>query len=350
MVAPEDSNNVKALVWEAARSMAIRDVAEPEAQPGEVVIEVHCAGICGSELSGYLGHNALRVPPLVMGHEFAGNVVAVGDGVAQSHPELTLGRAVTANPMTWCGECVYCKRGLNHLCVRRKLIGAHRPGAYAQRVSAPANVVVALPDGMPLRTAALAEPTGVALRIASVSGAQPGDSVLIVGAGPIGLLALQALHLRGVKSVFISDLDRERLAMGEALGGIPLHPQDTDVVQSVRAATDGLGAAATIDAVGAAVTRATCVAATASAGTLVLSGLHEETSAIPAAEIIRREIVLRGCFCYLPSDIVDAVALLHAGKIRLDPWIVEAPLGDGGPWFERLIGSPGAVSKVLLYP
>ena len=337
---------MKALVWEAARSMAIREVAEPEPAAGEVVIEVHCAGICGSELSGYLGHNALRVPPLVMGHEFAGTIVALGQGVT----EYALGQKVTVNPMTWCGVCVHCAHGRNQLCVRRSLIGAHRPGAYARRVAVPESALVPLPVDMPLHQAALAEPTAVGLRIARLAGDVENRTVLVVGAGPIGLLALQALKRRGAGVVFVSDLDHARLAMAADLGGVPLHPGESDVVQAVRAVTDGLGAAVSIDAVGTGTTRGTCVAATISGGTVILSGLHEETSAIPAADIIRRELTLIGSFCYLPQDMHEAVALLHAGAIRLEPWIVEAPLEEGGAWFERLVGAPGAVSKVLLFP
>ncbi len=105
-----------------------------------------------------------------------------------------------------------------------------------------------------------------------------------------------------------------------------------------------------VDAVGAAATRASCVSATRSAGTLILSGLHEETSAMPAAEIIRREITVRGSFCYTRENFAAAIAALQSGSIRLDPWIVEAPLEDGGAWFDRLIDAPGAVAKVLLIP
>src|SRR5512138_883990 len=115
---------MKALVWEAPRVMAMREQAEPVAKPGEVVLKVAYAGICGSELSGYLGHNALRVPPLVMGHEFAGQIAALGAGAAERNPALRVGMPVTINPLAYCGECEYCKRGLNQLCVNRKLIGA----------------------------------------------------------------------------------------------------------------------------------------------------------------------------------------------------------------------------------
>ncbi len=126
---------MKALVWEAPRVMAMRDRPEPSAQADEVVVKVAFAGICGSELGGYLGHHALRIPPLVMGHEFAGQIVAIGEEARQRIPTLSIGQLVTAHPLAYCGHCEFCKQGLNQLCTARKLIGVHLPGAYSEYVS-----------------------------------------------------------------------------------------------------------------------------------------------------------------------------------------------------------------------
>jgi threonine dehydrogenase-like Zn-dependent dehydrogenase len=328
--------------------MVLREQAVPEPKDGEVVIRVAYAGICGSELSGYLGHNALRVPPLVMGHEFAGEIAALGPA-AEAHG-LALGHLVTVNPLTSCGRCGYCARGLNHLCPERKLIGAHRPGAYAEYVAVPAETVVPLPAGVSLRTGALAEPAAVAVRIGELAGPLAGEGALVVGAGPIGLLALQVLRAHGAERVFIADLDEARLAMGAELGGEPIDPRTADVTKAVRAATDGQGVPVAVDAVGAAPTRAACIGGVQSGGTVILTGLHEESSVMPAADIIRREVIVRGAFAYTLANFADAVTLLAGGALRLDPWIVEAPLADGGRWFDRLIGAPGAVAKVLLVP
>ena len=341
---------MKALVWEAPRTLNLREVPEPEPAPDEVVITVDCAGICGSELGGYLGHNALRVPPLVMGHEFAGTITAVGAEVGGRFPELKTGTRATANPMTWCEHCVFCRQGRQQLCRNRRLVGAHRPGAYAEQVAVPAHVVLPLPQSLPFRLAALAEPTAVALRIATHAGDVNDATVLIAGAGPIGLLAIQTLRLAGASTLVVTDLDPARRSMAADLGALALDPRETNVVQAVRDLTDGLGAAVSVDAVGATATRADCVAATASGGTLVLSGLHEETGPMPAADIIRREITVQGSFCYSPADVANSLPLLEDGRIRLDPWIVDAPLGDGGKWFDRLIDAPGDVAKVLLRP
>src|SRR3954453_18982995 len=112
---------MRALVWEAPRTMNMREQPDPVAQPGEAVLKIAFAGICGSELSGYLGHNALRVPPLIMGHEFAGEIVALGADAQARNPQLHTGQLVTANPLGYCGVCAFCARGLNQLCIARKL-------------------------------------------------------------------------------------------------------------------------------------------------------------------------------------------------------------------------------------
>jgi threonine dehydrogenase-like Zn-dependent dehydrogenase len=341
---------MQSLVWEAPRTMAMREQAQPLVEPGEALVKVAYVGICGSELSGYLGHNALRVPPLVMGHEFAGELAALGAEAAARHPALRPGQAVTVNPLAYCGTCFFCARGDNHLCANRKLIGAHRPGAYTQYVAVPAEMVLPLPAGLSPRLGALTEPVAVAVRIGELAGPLAGEAALVVGAGPIGLLALQALKAQGAATVFIADLDPARLAMGAALGGEPLDPRAASLPQVVKAATGGLGVPVSVDAVGAAVTRASCVSATRSGGTVILTGLHEETSAMPAAEIIRREIIVRGCFAYSPANFSDALQRLAQGEFRLDPWIIEAPLAEGGRWFDRLIDAPGDVAKVLLVP
>ena len=293
---------MRTLVWEGPRLMAMREQALPELQPGEALVKVAFAGICGSELSGYLGLNALRVPPLVMGHEFAGELVALGTAAQARNPGMALGQKVTVNPLSYCGTCDYCLRGDNHLCLLRKLIGAHRPGAFAEYVTAPAEMLLPLPAGVSLRNGALTEPAAVAVRIGEMAGRVDGEAALVLGAGPIGLLALQVLRAKGAAPVFIADLDAARLNMGTELGGETLDPRAVNVAQAVRAATGGQGVPVAVDAVGTAVTRAGCVSATRSGGTVVLTGLHEETSSLPVAEVIRREIVLRGCFAYSPAN------------------------------------------------
>ncbi len=342
------SESMPALVWEAPRRMALHTQSLPTLQADEVLIKVAFAGICGSELSGYLGHNALRVPPLVMGHEFSGEIVARGEAVTD--PQLALGTPVTANPMVYCGECDYCQSGRQSLCVQRRLVGAHRPGAFAGYVSIPARQVLPLPENVSLVDGALAEPVACAARIVELAGVGRGETVFVAGAGTIGLLTLQILLHQGAGRVFITDVDALRLAAAGELGGEALNPRAVEVVKTVREATGKRGVAASVDAVGLALTREQCVSATCTGGTLILSGLHEETSAMPVADMIRREIVARGCFAYSRANFAYAVQLLAQGAVRLSPWVVTAPLAEGGQWFDRLVEGASGAAKILLTP
>jgi 2-desacetyl-2-hydroxyethyl bacteriochlorophyllide A dehydrogenase len=344
-------DTMQALVWEAPRQMNLRTLPVPVPAPDEVLVKVAYVGICGSELSGFLGHNALRVPPLVMGHEFSGVVAAAGQNAQDYNSLLSQGQAVTANPMVYCGQCSYCLAGENHLCIHRKLIGAHRPGAFARYLAVPAWMVQPLPEGLPLRTGALSEPLACAVRVSRWAGDVNGQIALIAGAGAIGLFSLQTLLLNGAAQVFISDTDTDRRNAAQALGGTALDPGTVDVVKTVREATRNHGVVVAVDAVGKAITRQQCISSVRSGGTVVLSGLHEETSSMPVAEVIRREITLQGCFCYTPHDFQASVELLAAGKVGLGEWVVEAPLSEGGIWFERLSAEkPEGVAKVLLTP
>lgn len=341
---------MQALVWEAPKTVNIRTQDIPTPADNEVQIRVAYAGICGSELGGYLGHNALRVPPLVMGHEFSGTITAVGSDAQSINSAASEGQSVTVNPLDYATDCPYVAKGLNHLSPTRSLVGAHRPGAYAEYVTVPAKLVSALPETLGLREGSLTEPVACGIRIGELAGDVADQDCLIIGAGPIGLLALQCLLINGAKRVFVADLDQERLAMATALGGQSIDPASDDLIATVQSMTDGYGVPLSVDAVGTGGTRTQCIAATRPKGRVILTGLHEEVSEIPAADVIRREIDLRGSFAYSPANFAEAIVWLAEGKIRLDPWIVEAPLDEGGAWFDRLIDAPGNVSKVLLVP
>lgn len=341
---------MKALVWESPRQMNIREVADPEPGPEDVVIKVAYSGICGSELGGYLGHNALRKPPLVMGHEFSGEIVAMGPQATQYNAGLAVGQQVTVNPLVYCNRCRHCLAGRQNLCTQRWIVGIHYPGSYADLVKVPASAVHPLPNGLRLEHAALTEPLACAVRATKLAACTPHDRVLIIGLGPIGLLTLQAVQASGVTEVFASETDPDRRAIGEHFQVRVIDPRTTDVVSLVRAETDGLGVDVVIDAVGATQTRQQSIAAVASGGRVVWIGLHEEESEVPANLVVRQEVNLQGSFAYTPRDFQDALHWLAAGRIQIDPWLMEAPLSEGQAYFERLLSHPGMVAKILLTP
>jgi 2-desacetyl-2-hydroxyethyl bacteriochlorophyllide A dehydrogenase len=340
---------MKALIYEGPRLMNMRDVPEPTPGPDEVLIQVAYSGICGSELSGYLGQNTLRRPPLIMGHEFSGTIVALGDLAVAYNPVLAIGQRVTVNPLGYCGYCRYCMGGRHQLCPRRELLGAHRPGSFAAFVTAPARGVHPLPDNISMEHAALTEPMACALHAAQIAGCSALDRAVVIGLGPIGLLTLQVLKSFGVTLICATDTDPDRRAMGAHFGVTTLDPLAEDVARYVQNTTDGLGADVIFDAVGMQATRHQSIDLVATAGRVVLIGLHEEQSAIPINPIIRREISLLGSFSYTPNIFAEALAWLSAARIEIDPWLLKAPLAEGRACFERLLGQPGPVAKILLY-
>ncbi len=340
---------MQALVWEGPRQMNMREVATPEPAIDEVLIRVAYSGICGSELGGYLGHNSLRVPPLIMGHEFSGEIVSLGENAATINLKLATGQQVTVNPLISPPWSKAALRGRHNLTLPRNILGIHRPGSYAEYVTAPASNVYPLPVGMSLEHAALTEPLGCALRAARLSGATATDRVLITGLGPIGLLTLLAVKAMGVQTIIATDTDADRIAIGRHFGVQVLNPLQDKVVQTVREVTNGDGVDVAIDAVGATATRRECLDAVRGGGKVIFTGLHDEESNIQANLLIRNEINVQGSFAYTPLDFEDAFQWLAEGRIEIDPWLLKAPLSDGGACFERLLSKPGPVAKILLH-
>lgn len=340
---------MQALVWEGPRQMVMRDVEQPTPAPNEVLVKVAYSGICGSELGGYLGHNSLRKPPLIMGHEFSGEIVAMGDQAADLKPGLSVGTRVTVNPILhdpWARAALQGRQNLNRT---RQIIGIHRPGSYAHYVTAPAVNTYALPDHLSLEHAALTEPLACALRAAKLSGATATSRVLITGLGPIGLLTLQVLKQAGVRMLIATDTDPDRRAIGEHFGVSVLDPRTDDVVETVRDQTEGEGVDCAVDAVGATPTRRECIQAVSWGGTVVFAGLHDEESNLQANYIIRSEITIKGSFAYTTLDFEDALHWLADGRLEIDPWLLHAPLSEGGACFERLLNKPGPIAKILLH-
>jgi threonine dehydrogenase-like Zn-dependent dehydrogenase len=329
---------MKALVYEGPHQMIMRDVPVPAVQPDEVLIRVAYSGICGSELSGFEGKNALRKPPLIMGHEFTGTIAALGDTVQKSYPDLSPGLPVTVNPLISCSHCPYCQIERPQLCPNRKLLSASLPGSNAEYVTVRADAIYPLPHGMSLTTGSLTEPAACAVHAASLI--QPAENALVVGAGPIGLLVIEALQQRGFNTIYCADLNSERLAMAESLGA-----------QSVRL-DDQFHEKVTVsmDAVGSAVTRQASMAATRAGGHVVWIGLHERFSEIDVNDAIRREITCHGAFAYNHTNFNDALSMLHRGDLHLsEAWTRIEPLKNGASCFEELLRG-SSVAKIWLTP
>lgn len=339
---------MKALMYEGPRQMILREVDMPAVGPHDVLVEVAYSGICGSELSGFLGESSLRKPPLIFGHEFSGRIVDRGRDV-QTYP---LGTRVTANPLISCGQCHYCVRGEEQLCVHRRLLGAAMPGSNAAYVVVPEASLVPLADHVTFEQAALAEPIAYAWHVVQLSQITAQDTVVVYGMGPIGLFVLQAAQHSGCRRVYAVDTNPDRLAMAQTLGATQsVNPAEVDVVALLLHATEGRGADVAVDAVGNTLVRQNAVGSIRRGGTVVFSGLHSAETALSINDMIRNEVITRGAFAYTAAQFRQAVDLVSQGIMGLqDDWIVKAPLEDGAQWFEALLGNAGHTAKVLLVP
>jgi (R,R)-butanediol dehydrogenase / meso-butanediol dehydrogenase / diacetyl reductase len=320
---------VKALVWQGPEEMTVEDVPEPDAPgPGELLLRAEAVGICGSEVEGYLGHMGNRTPPLVMGHEFAGTVVAAGPGAQELE-----GARVAVNPLYGCGECTLCRAGHTNVCRRRILIGIHAPGAFADLVRIPAHTARVLPDDVSARVGALMEPLANGVHAVRLGG--PAERALVIGAGTIGLVTLQAALLSGIPYVAVAerhDARRERaLAMGAHEVG---DERDFDLV---------------LDAVGAQATRRLGLELLRPAATLVCIGLANDDTTLGFHDVVRNQHRIQGSYAYTMPDFEQAHAWLASGEASLgDDLEPVRPLEDGPEQFARLAAGTPSEFKVFL--
>jgi L-iditol 2-dehydrogenase len=344
-----ENQMMQALVWLGPRDMVQRAEPVPKPAEGEVLISVGAVGICGSELSGFLGHNSLRVPPLIMGHECAGRVVQATEGTFATGEAATVGARVTFNPLVVCGTCDRCSSGRSNLCRRRQLVGAHRPGGFAQYVAIPARQCYPLPESLSLVAGSLVEPLACSIRAVALSGVNPQERLLILGAGPIGLCAVAAARAQGVEQILVSDVMPQRLEIARRWGASEIiNAREQDVVAFVQELYPG-GVDRVIDAVGATPVRTQAIRAVVPGGRVVLIGLHDEESVMPANYIIRQEITVTGSFAYTDDDFAQAVDLLVRGVVKPSAdWLEERPLSDGPAAFAELVDGKAKAAKIVL--
>ncbi|GAC1362172.1 MAG: galactitol-1-phosphate 5-dehydrogenase [Ktedonobacteraceae bacterium] len=340
---------MKALVWHGPRNLALEESDEPKPGFDEALIRVAAVGICGSEIEGYLGFNSLRVPPLIMGHEFSGEVAALGPTGGRA--TLQIGQRVTVNPLISCGTCAFCQAGLFHVCPQRKLIGAHRPGAFANYVVAPLDAIIPVPASLDLKVAALTEPFAVALHGVALARLKAGDAVVVWGAGSIGLLTICAARRAQPGQIIAVDTNPARLESARQMGATTImDARDDQIISKVRRLLADTARCVAFDAVGRSVTRQASAAVVGPAGCVILLGLHDKETSFDAQNVIRLEMTLQGSYAYTMTDIRQAVDLLTAGQVPAGPWLDIRQLDRGPDAFTELVDRPGEATKIVLVP
>jgi len=329
------SETMRALVYTAPGRVELEERPGPAVLPGEEQIAIQVAGVCGSDISGFLGHSALRKPPLILGHELVGR--------------RQDGRRVVANPLVSCGHCNACVSGAQNLCESWKLLGlGTTAGTFAEYVALPSPQVYDLPDSLTSEQAILAEPLANIVHMFRIASPAPFFRLAIVGAGTMGALALLASLRIGAREVLATDLNDERLATMRKLGAsavVNVSGADGSA-EGQRAA--GRGYDVVLDASGSAPARQMAFDLCRPGGEVVLLGMGTQRSEVNFVSSIRKEHRVVMSFAYTPVDFRRSLDLLIAGEINLTPWTVRMPLERGQEAMDRMSHNPGVALKMML--
>ena len=332
--------------------LVYREVPDPVPGPGEVLIRVKAAGICGSDIHGMDGSTGRRLPPLIMGHEAAGTVEGIGTEVE----DWKRGDRVTFDSTIYDEGDWYSRRGLYNLSDNRKVLGVSTPefkldGAFAEYVVIPRHILCRIPDGVSFTQAAMTEPVAVALHAVNLTEFGPDDTAVVVGSGMIGLFLIQLLKIRGAGCIVAVDIDPGRLETALALGAAhAVNPDKEDAGKAVRSLTGGRGADLGFEAVGTSDTLATAIGCIRKGATLTLVGNIAPRVEIPLQAVVSRQLRLQGS-CAINGEFPEVLRLMDKGRINSSALLsAEVPLSEGAEWFGRLYRREKGLLKVVLLP
>ncbi len=337
---------MRAVMISAPGSVRVESVADPIPGPGEVLVRVGACGICGTDLHLLDGDSPLARYPLIPGHEFAGEVVAVGSeiSVAKGEVAITVGNRVAFDPNLSCGHCEPCRTGHENLCLNYNGVGVTTSGAMAQYVSVPWNKAYLLPDSISLREAALIEPLSCAVHGMHRLQPKSGDTVLIVGAGTMGLLLLQLVVHGGASRVVMVDINTQRLVRAESLGATRTY---TDIQQALKDEPTGFDCV--VDATGVAAVVENAFHAVKRGGKLMVFGVAslEARISLSPFRIYNDEITVLGSMAVLFS-FQPALDLMSAGIINTEAMLTTAlPLDDFSKAIELVRRGEGVKTQIL---
>ncbi|MDB4323438.1 galactitol-1-phosphate 5-dehydrogenase [Akkermansiaceae bacterium] len=337
---------MKVLELIAPSEFVVSEKPKPSPGAGEVLVKVACCGICGSDVHGMDNSSGRRIPPMVMGHEASGVIVELGEDVSG----WNLDDRVSFDSMVFCGSCEFCERGETNLCNERQVMGVScdefkRDGAFAEWVIVHARILEKIPEGLSFEEAAFTEPLAVALHAVNLVKVKKGESALVVGAGLIGLLVIQALKRAGCGEIIAVDLDRGRLALAKELGAsAAYHSLEDEIILpegGVDLSMEVVGAGATLDL---------AIKSLRKGGRVGLVGNVVPEVKFPLQYIVTREISLIGS-CAAAGECSEALEAIAAGEIQVKPLTsATVPLEEGADYFARLREGKEGLLKVLFKP
>lgn len=343
---------MKALLYTRPFHFEYTDVPDPEVPAENILVRVEACGVCGSDVHGYTGSTGRRIPPLIMGHEASGIIEECGQAVSN----FQKGDRVCFDSTVYCNRCQPCLQGKFNRCRQRQVLGvatseSKRNGAFAQFVSVPWWIALKLPDHMGLIQAALLEPVSIAVHATNRTPLSTDSRVLIIGAGTIGLFLAQAVRLKGVSQLIVSDINEHRLQTIQSLQ-IPdvVNPETTNLKEFVLERTEQAGVDIAFDAVGLEKTFQQALSLTRSGGHITLIGNIEQAVELNLQDLISRELTLSGTYANA-GEYQSCMDLVSSGQIQVDPLISEIlPLKEGQSAFDRLHAAQENLIKIILKP
>lgn len=343
-----------AVIRMASGRKILRIEEQPDPVPGEhdVLIRVRASGICGSDLHGFMdAEGTARRDGLIMGHEGAGDVVAIGSAVTR----VAVGDRVTIDPQVSCGECVPCTKGWISICERKRVIGSSlrgfEQGAMAEMVAVHEKQVFRIPDNVTFAQASMIEPLSNALHVINRAGILLGDTVVILGAGTLGLCMVQGARLAGAGRIVVSDTSPFRLSVAQSLGAdVVINPTQSSVRDEVRALTSDNGADVVIESVGIDATYQEAIHTVRKRGKVMFFGAVQDKVTVDLLPILHKEISLIGC-TGANDETQIAIDLVAAGRIDVSPLLThQFGLDDAQEAFETLTVPMNNAIKVQVTP
>ena len=337
-------STINAAFYRGDKTFKVEPRQAPAPAAGEVAVRIAYCGICGTDMHVYHGNMDARVGlNRVIGHEMSGQVSALGDGVES----VAVGQKVVVRPLDHCGDCPACDAGHVHICHNLKFLGLDTDGAMQEIWNVPAHTLHVLPDDLRMDHAALIEPVAVACHDVRLSGLQPGEDVLVIGGGPIGILCAMVARDAGGK-VTLSEVNKSRLAIADKLGFDTVNPAEEDLPAAINAKTGDKGADVVFEVSG---TQPGVDAMTACAATrarIVMVAIHAQKPQIDLFQFFWRELKLIGARVYEPEDYEKAIQIITSGGVDAGTVITDvAPLADIQTAFEALDSSPTALKSLI---
>jgi (R,R)-butanediol dehydrogenase / meso-butanediol dehydrogenase / diacetyl reductase len=335
---------MKAAFYEGNEKIMVRESVCIPPTTGEVQIKVSYAGICGTDLHIFHGHMDQRVTfPQIMGHEMSGVIHAIGEGVSN----FSIGDHVTVMPLDPCGKCPACSVGHNHICQNLKFLGIETPGAFQSFWTVPAYTVHRLPDNLSLKHAAMIEPLAVACHAIRLGEVKRNENVVVLGAGPIGMLIALVAKEAGA-NVFLSEINPFRLQIANQLGFETVNPKETDIVQYVNGLTDGSGADVVFEVSSSTAGAEMMTQLPRTRGRIVVVGIFNKAPKVDLHRLFWRELKLIGARVYENEDFERAINLAASSRLPLDELVTELYSLERLEEGFRQMESGGDIMKILL--